>query len=347
MYTDVRAINEMVQRESAFVDPILHEVKKVIVGQEAMIERILIGLLTGGHVLLEGVPGLAKTLTVKTVCDTISAKFSRIQFTPDMLPADVVGTVIYNQQKGEFTAKKGPIFANLVLADEINRAPAKVQSALLEAMQEQQITIGDTTHELEQPFMVMATQNPVEQEGTYPLPEAQIDRFMLHVKVGHPSRDEEKKIMSRMAQAALLGPRKRRPQEGEESPADPLSVQRICTPEQVLKARETIGHIIVDEKINDYIVDVVIATRDPKKAGLKDLAGMVAHGASPRASIALNLAARAHAFIRHRGYVTPEDVKAVGPDVLRHRIILTYEAEAEELTSEQVVRRIFDTVEVP
>ena len=343
MYTDVRAINEMVQRESAFVDPILHEVRKVIVGQDEMIERILIGLLTGGHVLLEGVPGLAKTLTVKTVCDTISARFQRIQFTPDMLPADVVGTVIYNQQKGEFTAKKGPIFANLVLADEINRAPAKVQSALLEAMQEQQVTIGDTTFELDQPFMVMATQNPVEQEGTYPLPEAQVDRFMLHVKVGYPTRDEEKKIMSRMAQAAL-GPRRRRAEPGVN---DPLAVSAVCTPEQVLRAREVIGHIIVDEKINDYIVDVVIATREPKKAGLKDLVGMIAHGASPRASIALNLAARAHAFVRHRGYVTPEDVKAVGPDVLRHRIILTYEAEAEEMTSEQVVRRIFDTVEVP
>jgi MoxR-like ATPase len=345
MYTDVRAINDLIQRESAFVDPILHEVSKVIVGQEEMIERILIGLLTGGHVLLEGVPGLAKTLTVKTVCDTISARFQRIQFTPDMLPADVVGTVIYNQQKGEFTAKRGPIFSNLVLADEINRAPAKVQSALLEAMQEQQVTIGDTTYELSQPFMVMATQNPVEQEGTYPLPEAQVDRFMLHVKVGYPTRDEEKKIMERMSRAALTSMPKRR--RGETSPNDPLSVQPVCTPEQVLKARETIGHIIVDEKINDYIVDVVIATRDPKKAGLKDLAGMVAHGGSPRASIALNLAARAHAFVKHRGYVTPEDIKAVGPDVLRHRIILTYEAEAEELTSEQVIRRIFDTVEVP
>ena len=346
MYTDVRAIHEMVQRESAFTEPLLHEVRKVIVGQEEMIERILIGLLTGGHVLLEGVPGLAKTLTVKTVCDAIHAQFSRVQFTPDMLPADVVGTVIYNQQKGEFTAKRGPVFANLVLADEINRAPAKVQSALLEAMQEQQVTIGDTTYELPQPFMVMATQNPVEQEGTYPLPEAQVDRFMLHVKVGYPTRDEEKKIMDRMSRAALsILPRRKRgvaPAEG-----DALSVQPVCSVEQVLKARETIGHIIVDEKIHDYIVDVVIATRDPKKAGMKDLAGMVAHGASPRASIALNLAARAHAFIRHRGYVTPEDVKAVGPDVLRHRIILTYEAEAEELTSEQVVRRIFDTVEVP
>ena len=341
---DVRAINELVQRESAFVDPILHEVRKVIVGQEEMIERILIGLLTGGHVLLECVPGLAKTLTVKTVCDTFSAHFSRIQFTPDMLPADVVGTVIYNQQKGEFTAKQGPIFANLVLADEINRAPAKVQSALLEAMQEQQVTIGDTTWPLPQPFMVMATQNPVEQEGTYPLPEAQIDRFMLHVKVGYPTRDEEKRIMDRMSRLALSGAGRTR---RDPSSPDPLAVQRVCTPEQVLSARRTIGDIIVDDKIHDYIVDVVIATRDPRKAGMKDLAGMVAHGASPRASIALNLAARAHAFIRHRGYVTPEDVKAVGPDVLRHRILLTYEAEAEELTSEQVVRRIFDTVEVP
>jgi MoxR-like ATPase len=342
---DVRAIHEMIQRESAFVDPILHEVRKVIIGQEAMIERILIGLLTGGHVLLEGVPGLAKTLAVKTVCDTIRARFQRIQFTPDMLPADVIGTVIYNQQRGEFSAKKGPIFANLVLADEINRAPAKVQSALLEAMQELQVTIGDTTYELEQPFMVMATQNPIEQEGTYPLPEAQLDRFMLHVKVGYPTREEEKRIMVRMSEAALRGmPRRRR---GEPAADDPLAVNPVCDPDQVVHARQAIGHIIVDEKIHDYIVDIVMATRDPKRAGLKDLAGMIAHGASPRASIALNLAARAHAFIRHRGYVTPEDVKAVGPDVLRHRIILTYEAEAEELTSDQVVRRIFEAVEVP
>ena len=344
MHNDVRAINDLVQRESAFLDAILHEVRKVIVGQDALIERILIGLLTGGHVLVEGVPGLAKTLSVKTVCDTISAKFARIQFTPDMLPADVVGTVIYNQQRGEFTAKKGPIFANLVLADEINRAPAKVQSALLEAMQERQITIGDTTYELESPFMVLATQNPVEQEGTYPLPEAQVDRFMLHVRVGYPTREEEKKIMERMAKAAL-GSGSSSSHTGRKS--DQLAVSVVASPEQILKAKESIGHIIVDDKIHDYIVDVVVATRDPKKAGMKDLAGMVAHGGSPRASIALNLAARAHAFMRHRGYVTPEDVKAVGPDVLRHRIILTYEAEAEEITSEQVVRRIFETVEVP
>jgi MoxR-like ATPase len=341
MYTDVRAINELVQRESAFTDAILHEVGKVIVGQEPMIERILIGLLTGGHVLLEGVPGLAKTLTVKTVCETIAAKFSRIQFTPDMLPADVIGTVIYNQQRGEFSAKRGPIFANLVLADEINRAPAKVQSALLEAMQERQVTIGDTTFGLEAPFMVMATQNPVEQEGTYPLPEAQVDRFMLHVLVGYPTREEEKRVMERMTKLALSS------HLGKERSGNELAINAVTSTEQVLKARETIAHVIVDDKINDYILDVVVATRDPKKAGLKDLSGMVAHGASPRASIALNLAARAHAFVRHRGYVTPEDVKAVGPDVLRHHIILTYEAEAEEITSDQVVRRIFDKVEVP
>ena len=341
MYNDVRAINDMVQRESAFIDPIMEEVRKVIVGQDAMIERILIGLLTGGHVLLEGVPGLAKTLTVKTVCDTIHARFSRIQFTPDMLPADVVGTVIYNQQRGDFTAKKGPIFANLVLADEINRAPAKVQAALLEAMQERQVTIGDTTHSLARPFMVMATQNPVEQEGTYPLAEAQVDRFMMHVVVGYPSRDEEREIMKRMTQSKLRDLGKKEDGEGDGG------VKAVADPAQVLAARDAIGHIIVDEKINDYILDVVIATRDPRKAGMKDLTDMVAHGASPRASISLNLAARAHAFIRHRGYVTPEDVKAVGPDVLRHRIMLTYEAEAEELSSEQIVRRVFDTVEVP
>ena len=340
MSNDVRAINDLVQRESAFIDPIREEVRKVIVGQEGMVERLLIALLTGGHVLLEGVPGLAKTLTVKTLCDTIAADFSRIQFTPDMLPADVVGTVIYNQQRGDFTPKKGPIFANLVLADEINRAPAKVQAALLEAMQEKQVTIGDTTYPLDVPFMVMATQNPVEQEGTYPLPEAQVDRFMLHVVVGYPTVEEEREIMRRMTQAALkdLGPSR------DESA---LKVRPVAKPEDVLRARSAIGHILVDEKIDDYIVSVVVATRDPRKAGMKDLRDMVAHGASPRASIALNLAARAHAFIRHRGYVTPEDVKAVGPDVLRHRIILTYEAEAEEVTAEQIVRRVFDTVEVP
>jgi MoxR-like ATPase len=326
---DVRALNELVAKESAFVDKITNEVGKVIVGQSYMIERILIGLLTGGHVLLEGVPGLAKTLTVRTLCDSISAKFARVQFTPDLLPADLVGTVIYNQQKGEFTSKLGPIFANLVLADEINRAPAKVQSALLEAMQERQVTIGDKSYPLPQPFIVMATQNPIEQEGTYPLPEAQIDRFMLMVKVGYPSREDERKIMDRM------------------TAMEPLKAEPVVTPAQLIDAKKVISQIYIDDKVKDYIVEVVFATREPKKHGLKDLAPLIEFGASPRASIALNLAARAHAFLRHRGYVTPEDVKAVGPDVLRHRLVLTYEADAEEVTAEQVVRRVFEVVEVP
>ncbi|MDB4936226.1 MAG: MoxR-like ATPase in aerotolerance operon [Labilithrix sp.] len=326
---DARELNEIVARESAFVDRILAEVGKVIVGQTYMVERILIGLLTGGHVLLEGVPGLAKTLTVRTLCEAISAKFARVQFTPDLLPADVIGTVIYNQQKGEFTSKLGPVFANLVLADEINRAPAKVQSALLEAMQERQVTIGDRTYPLPDPFIVMATQNPIEQEGTYPLPEAQVDRFMLMCKVGYPTREEERKIMDRMTGIV------------------PAKAEHVCTPTELLEARKIIGQIYVADKIKDYIVDVVFATREPQKHGLKDLAPLIEFGASPRASIALNLAARAHAFLRHRGYVTPEDVKAVGPDVLRHRIVLTYEADAEEVTSEQVVRRVFEVVEVP
>jgi MoxR-like ATPase len=326
---DARELNEIVARESAFVDRIEAEVGKVIVGQQYMIERILIGLLTGGHVLLEGVPGLAKTLTVRTLCDAISAKFARIQFTPDLLPADVIGTVIYNQQKGEFTSKLGPVFANLVLADEINRAPAKVQSALLEAMQERQVTIGDKTYPLPDPFIVMATQNPIEQEGTYPLPEAQIDRFMLMCKVGYPSRDDERKIMDRMT-----GPVQ-------------AKAESVVSPKELSEARKIIGQIYVAEKVKDYIVDVVFATREPQKHGLKDLAPLIEFGASPRASIALNLAARAHAFLRHRGYVTPEDVKAIGHDVLRHRVVLTYEADAEEVTSEQVVRRVFEVVEVP
>lgn len=340
MYSDVRVINELVERESAFIDSVTSEIAKVIVGQETMVERLLIGLLTGGHVLLEGVPGLAKTLTVRTLCDTVSAKFQRIQFTPDLLPADLVGTVIYNQQSGRFTAKKGPIFANLVLADEINRAPAKVQSALLEAMQEHQVTIGDETFPLDKPFMVMATQNPLEQEGTYPLPEAQIDRFMLHVRVGYPSRDDERKIMERMSTYALRD-------EGDDAAPLKLQAKRVVTPSEIMQARKVIGQVYVDEKIKDYIIDVVLATRDPKRAGQRDLADMVAHGASPRASIALNIASRAHAFMRHRGFVTPEDIKAVGPDVLRHRIIRTYEAEAEEITSDQIIRRIFEAVEVP
>jgi MoxR-like ATPase len=327
---DVRALNELVAKESAFVERVTTEVGRVIVGQTYMIERIMIGLLTGGHVLLEGVPGLAKTLTVRTLCDAISAKFARIQFTPDLLPADVIGTVIYNQQKGEFTSKLGPVFANLVLADEINRAPAKVQSALLEAMQERQVTIGDRTYPLPSPFIVMATQNPIEQEGTYPLPEAQVDRFMLMIKVGYPTRDEERKIMDRMTVAP-----------------ENLKAEPVVTPAELLEARRIIGQVYVDDKVKDYIVEVIFATREPAKHGLKDLAPLIEYGASPRASIALNLAARAHAFLRHRGYVTPEDVKAVGPDVLRHRLVLTYEADAEEVTAEQVVRRVFEVVEVP
>src|SRR3954451_21784630 len=327
---DVRALNDVVAKESAFVDDLTAEIGKVIVGQQQMVERILVGLLAGGHVLLEGVPGLAKTLAVRTVCDAISAKFARVQFTPDLLPADLIGTVIYDQKTGEFTSKLGPIFANLVLADEINRAPAKVQSALLEAMQERQVTIGDKSYPLPDPFIVMATQNPIEQEGTYPLPEAQIDRFMLMVKVGYPSREEERLVMDRMT-----------------SVVNATAAASKTTPEQLLEARKVVRDVYMDDRVKDYIVDVVFATREPQKKGMKDLAPLIEYGASPRASIALNLAARAHAFLRHRGYVTPEDVKAIGPDVLRHRVVLSYEAEAEEVTAEDIVRRVFEVVEVP
>ncbi len=326
---DVRAMNELVARESAFLDDLTHEIGKVVVGQSYMIERILIGLLTGGHILLEGVPGLAKTLTVKTVCEAISAQFSRIQFTPDLLPADVIGTTIYSPQTGEFKSKLGPVFSNLVLADEINRAPAKVQSALLEAMQERQVTIGDRSYALPNPFVVLATQNPIEQEGTYPLPEAQMDRFMLMVKVGYPTRAEELKVMDRM------------------TAPEALHANPVIGTEKLLDARKLVRDIYVDDRVKNYIVDVVFATREPETHGLKDLAPLIEYGASPRASIALNLAARAHAFLRHRGYVTPEDVKAIGPDVLRHRMVLSYEAEAEEVTAEDVVRRVFEVVEVP
>ncbi len=326
---DVRALNEFVAKESAFVDDLIREVGKVIVGQSYMIERILIGLFTGGHVLLEGVPGLAKTLTVRTLCNVIDAQFARVQFTPDLLPADVIGTVIYNHQKGEFTSKLGPIFANLVLADEINRAPAKVQSALLEAMQERQVTIGETSRKLPQPFIVMATQNPIEQEGTYRLPEAQVDRFMMMVRVGYPSREEEREIIERSTSPL-----------GHEA-------KKCADTEQILRAAKACGDVYIDDRVKSYIVDVVFATREPKQKGLGELAGLVELGASPRASIALAHAARAHAFLRHRGYVTPEDVKAIGPDVLRHRVVLTYEAEAEEVTAEDIVRRVFEVVEVP
>jgi MoxR-like ATPase len=326
---DVRQLNEFIAKESAFVDDLVTEVGKVIVGQTYMIERILIGLLSHGHVLLEGVPGLAKTLTVRTLCDVIHARFARVQFTPDLLPADLVGTVIYNHQKGEFSSKLGPIFANLVLADEINRAPAKVQSALLEAMQERQVTIGDSTHKLPAPFIVMATQNPIEQEGTYRLPEAQVDRFMMMVKVGYPSREEEREIVERAT-----------------APLD-AAPKRVIDVEQLITAAKAVRDVYIDDRVKQYIVDVVFATREPRQRGLSELSGLIEYGASPRASIALALAGRAHAFLKHRGYVTPEDIKAVGPDVLRHRIVLTYEAEAEEVHAEDVVRRVFEVVEVP
>ncbi len=326
---DVRALNELVAEESAFLDDLLNEVGKVIVGQTYMLERILIGLLAGGHILIEGVPGLAKTLSVKTLCDATDGKFSRIQFTPDLLPADVVGTVVYNHNKGEFTSKLGPVFANLVLADEINRAPAKVQSALLEAMQEKQVTIGDTSYKLPDPFIVMATQNPIEQEGTYRLPEAQVDRFMLMIKVGYPTRQEERVIVDRAT--------------GARAPA----ASKVVEIDKLLQSRGVVRDVYMDDRVKDYIVSVVFATREPAQRGLRELASLVEYGASPRASIALALAARAHAFLRHRGYVTPEDVKAIGPDVMRHRVVLTYEAEAESVTADQVVRRVFEVVEVP
>ncbi|MEI8254184.1 MAG: MoxR family ATPase [Deltaproteobacteria bacterium] len=324
-----RAITELVQKESEFVDKLLSEIGRVIVGQEQLVRRLLIGLLANGHVLIEGVPGLAKTLTVRTLCDAIQAKFARIQFTPDLLPADLIGTVIYRPQDGSFTAKKGPVFANLVLADEINRAPAKVQSALLEAMQEQQITIGDQTFPLPDPFIVMATQNPIEQEGTYPLPEAQVDRFMLNVKVGYPTRDEERAIMDRQTSGVKT------------------TLSPVVELQTILAARAVIPQVYVDDKVKDYIVSIVFATREPAKAGLQNIAPLIKYGGSPRATIALNQAARAHAFLEHRGYVTPEDVKAIGLDVLRHRVVLTYEAEAEEVTADQVIGKIFDAIEVP
>jgi MoxR-like ATPase len=326
---DVKAINALVEAESGFIDNIVAEVGKVIVGQRYMVERMLIGLLCNGHCLIEGVPGLAKTLTVKTLAQTLDAVFHRVQFTPDLLPADITGTTIYNMQTATFTQKRGPIFANLVLADEINRAPAKVQSALLEAMQERQVTIGDVTEKLPDPFLVMATQNPIEQEGTYALPEAQLDRFMLMIRVGYPLKAEERQIMDLMT-----------------SPVTPISSQ-VSSLEQVRSARKVVGQIYIDDTIRDYIVDVIHATREPRAYGLGELAPLVEYGASPRASIYLAMAARAHAFLRHRGYVSPEDVKAVGQDILRHRIVLTYEAEAEEFSSEDVVRRLFEHVEVP
>jgi len=330
MNAGISAINEEVRRTSAFVRPLLGEMSKVVVGQNTLVERLIIGLLANGHVLLEGVPGLAKTLAVKSLANCLNVKFSRLQFTPDLLPADLIGTQIYSPQTGNFTTRRGPIFANLILADEINRAPAKVQSALLEAMQEKQVTIGEQTYKLEEPFLVLATQNPIEQEGTYPLPEAQVDRFMLKLKVGYPTREEERRILDLMARTST-----------------PPTTSPVVAPAEILAARQVINEIYIDEKVKDYIVDVVCATREPATYHLDGLAEMIHLGASPRATIALTLCAKAHAFLKGCGYVTPQDVKSVGMDVLRHRIAVTYEAEAEEKTSEDVIEKIFNELPVP
>ena len=326
---DIKALNERIQQESSFVDMINMEMNKVIVGQKHLVEGLLIGMLSNGHILLEGVPGLAKTLAINTLATTIDAKFSRIQFTPDLLPADVIGTMIYSQKREEFVVKQGPIFANFILADEINRAPAKVQSALLEAMQERQVTIGDMTYRLPEPFLVMATQNPIEQEGTYPLPEAQVDRFMLKVVIEYPKKEEEKLIVRQNMEKAFP------------------KASTILKPEDIIRAREVVKAVYMDEKIEKYIIDIVFATRFPQEAGLDKFVSMIAYGGSPRASISLAKAAKAYAFIKRRGYVIPEDVRAVCHDVLRHRIGLTYEAEANNITSEDIINEILNAVEVP
>jgi len=329
MNHDIEVIQEKIQQESAFVARLVDEVGRVIVGQKYMVERLLIGVLANGHVLLEGVPGLAKTMTVRTLARAIDTKFRRLQFTPDLLPADLIGTLVYDPKDSVFKTKKGPIFANIILADEINRSPPKVQSALLEAMQERTVTIGETTYPLDDPFLVLATQNPIEQEGTYPLPEAQVDRFMLKLSVGYPSQEEELEIMRRMA-------------SGPEQEVTP-----VVQPAEILKARKAVDMIYMDSQVEKYIVSLVFATRDPKAFGLDELVELIAYGGSPRASINLAKAARAHAFLRRRGYVTPEDVRAIGMDVLRHRVLVTYEAEAEEVTSEDVVTKVLNAVEVP
>ena len=329
MNIDIKQLNEKVQLESSFVDLLLMETNKVIVGQKQMMERLLIGLLSKGHILLEGVPGLAKTLAVKSLAKSITAKFQRIQFTPDLLPADLIGTLVYDPKKSDFETKKGPIFANFILADEINRAPAKVQSALLEAMQERQVTIGQTTFPLEEPFLVLATQNPLEQEGTYPLPEAQLDRFMLKVKIGYPTKDEEKEILRRNIST------------------ESYSTQAVVDAKDILKARKTVHEIYMDKKIEKYILDIVFATRYPKEYGLENLKGLIQYGASPRATINLALGAKAFAFIKRRGYVIPEDIREICKDVMRHRIGLTYEAEAEEMTTENIIDTILNKIEVP
>ena len=329
MDTGIASINDQVKDASAFAYRLREEIGTVVVGQRYLVDRLLVGLLANGHVLLEGVPGLAKTLSVKTLAQAISATFRRIQFTPDLLPADLIGTMIYNPRDGGFTTRKGPVFAQLVLADEINRAPAKVQSALLEAMQEHQVTIGDATHALPEPFLVLATPNPIEQEGTYPLPEAQVDRFMLKLRIGYPSREEERQILDRMA-----------------TTANHQAVRAVVTPAEILAARALVDQIYIDDKVKEYIVNIVFATREPAAYQL-DLGPLIQYGASPRATLYLTLAAKAHAFLQGRGYVTPQDVKSIGPDVLRHRVIVTYEAEAEEVDADEVVRRVFDGVPVP
>jgi len=329
MATDVKQIGALVEQKSEFVRTLLSELDKVIVGQRYMLERMLIGLLANGHILLEGVPGLAKTLAVTVLSKAIDAEFRRIQFTPDLLPADLIGTQIYRQSDGEFYTRKGPIFANIILADEINRAPAKVQSALLEAMQERQVSIGEETFSLPTPFLVLATQNPIEQEGTYPLPEAQLDRFMLKLKIDYPQKDHERLILDRMAVTDKK-----------------LDVSPVIKPADIAEVRSVVDEIYIDEKVKDYIVDIVCATREPKKYGL-DLTNLISYGASPRATIFLAVAAKAHAFVQQRGYVTPQDVKSIGLDVLRHRVIVSYEAEAEDKTSEDVIQTIFDNIEVP
>lgn len=326
---DIRELNERIQRESAFIDLLTLEMSKTIVGQKYMIERLLIALLSNGHILLEGVPGLAKTLSIKTLASAIHAKFSRIQFTPDLLPADVVGTMIYNPTKNEFTVRQGPIFANFILADEINRAPAKVQSALLEAMQERQITIGEQTFRLEDPFLVLATQNPIEQEGTYPLPEAQVDRFMLKVLITYPGKEEERQIMRQSMNTA------------------PPVINPVVTPQQILAARNIVRDVYMDEKIEMYILNIVFASRQPQDYRLAKLSQLINYGGSPRATLSLAQAAKTFAFIKHRGYVIPEDVRAICHDVMRHRIGLTYEAEAENIRSEDIINEILNTVEVP
>lgn len=330
MPQDMEIINEKVRKESAFIQTLVQEMEKVIVGQRYLIERLLVGLLANGHVLIEGVPGLAKTLSVRVLAQAIDTKFQRIQFTPDLLPADLVGTLIYNPKDGAFTTKKGPLFANIILADEINRAPAKVQSALLEAMQERQVTIGENTFKLDEPFLVLATQNPIEHEGTYPLPEAQVDRFMLKLRIEYPNKEEEHKIMKRMAVTDKK-----------------INVKAVVGPSDIMKARKVVDEIYLDERIEKYIIDVVFATRDPKAYKLEELSGLIQYGASPRASIYLAVASKAYAFLQGRGYVVPQDVKTIGMDILRHRIIVSYEAEAEEKASEDIIKRIFSEVRVP